>query len=349
LDLNLGLRQLALSRSGEIPPAIGMPMEGMPCQLFRSPHASNRRLGYAIVAALTLAASLLLQLVWRVEPLAARRSPLTGGETTECVATLLFADHCRWASHSGTPLEGQRFPRKSLHLEKGFAVVRFEGGAAAIMDGEVEIDLESRGSVRVRRGRITVRADEEARGFTVYTPGNDVVDLGTEFCVDVDRNGATELHVLEGAVEYRNRNAQSNAGCLLQGGEAVRFDNTQATEAQPIAFKAKRFDELLHQANPRPREDRLLAYEGFDYAVGEMPISAANGGQGWAGPWRLRHEREMDLRQPDAFPGMLIALQKLTVPWPIRGGRAGMLEMPPGGCYRLRTSSGSFSLTAAPR
>jgi hypothetical protein len=34
---------------------------------------------------------------------------------------------------------------------------------------------------------------------------------------------------------------------------------------------------------------------------------------------------------------MLIAFQKLAVPWPIRGGRAGMLEMPPGDNYRLRT------------
>jgi hypothetical protein len=180
-----------------------------------------------------------------------------------------------------------------------------------------------------------VRAPEEAVGFTVRTPASDVVDMGTEFAVEVDRGGATELHVLDGAVEYRKPAEPPGSGKLLRGGQAVRFDRA-ATEPRSVKVNAKRLEELVREAKPKPREDLLVVYEGFQYELGNMPLAAANGGWGWDAPWRLRKPEEQGGCGPDTTTDMLVAFQKLNVPWPIRGGRAGMLEMPPGENYRLR-------------
>ena len=42
-----------------------------------------------------------------------------------------------------------------------------------------------------------------ARGYTILTPTAEVVDLGTEFGVDVDDSGASEVHVFDGDVVAR--------------------------------------------------------------------------------------------------------------------------------------------------
>src|SRR5262249_51820602 len=103
----------------------------------------------------------------------------------DCVATLLFADNCQWGRKDRL-LEGQRLPTGSLKLERGLAVLRFDGGAAVVLEGPTDLDLESRGSARLAGGRLTVRAPAEAAGFTLRTPASDMVDLGTEFAVVVE-------------------------------------------------------------------------------------------------------------------------------------------------------------------
>jgi hypothetical protein len=253
----------------------------------------------------------------------------------DCFATLLFADDCRWADAAIPLVEGQRLAQGEVHLVEGLAMVRFDGGATAVLSGDVRLELESRGSLRLYHGRLTVQAPDEAVGFTVRTPVRDVVDLGTEFAVEVDRGGATELHVLDGAVETRRPYGQPGSGQLIRGGEAVRFE-IGISQPHSVTVNAESLQQLLHDAKPKPREDLLKVYEGFQYELGSLPVEQANGRWGWRGPWRLRTEAEGAQREPDSTTDMLIAFQKLAVPWPIRGGRAGMLEMPPGNNYRLR-------------
>ena len=142
---------------------------------------------------------------------------------TSDVATLLFAEECHWKSGGPVPVEGQPLGSGELHLLEGLALLRFHGGATALLSGDVRVDLESRGSMRLHHGRLNAHAPEEAIGFTVRTPVSDVVDLGTEFALDVQRSGETKLEVIEGAVEYRKPEGRPGSGTLLEGGQAVRL------------------------------------------------------------------------------------------------------------------------------
>jgi hypothetical protein len=92
-----------------------------------------------------------------------------------------------------------------------------------------------------------------------------------------------------------------------------------------VPLNAPRFTELLRQAKIGPREDLLLAYEGFNYPVGPLPLGKANGGSGWAGPWQA----SPNPRRPQTDGDLTIAFGQLNVPWPVQGGRGPMLEAPP--------------------
>jgi ferric-dicitrate binding protein FerR (iron transport regulator) len=256
------------------------------------------------------------------EPVAGKQ-PEDGSKAkspSECVATLLFADNCEWAKRDRL-IEGERLPAGPLHLERGLAVLRFDGGAAVVLQGPAELDIESRGAARLANGRLTVRAPQEAAGFTLRTPANDVVDLGTEFAVVVERSGATELHVLEGEVAYGKPGMPEESAELLGAGKAVRFDQAKDSEARPVPLNAPRFAELISQAKIGPREDLLLAYEGFDYPIGKLPLANATGGFGWSGPWFYPGKLP-----PGDTEHLTIALGKLQVPWSLQGGRGPMLE-----------------------
>jgi ferric-dicitrate binding protein FerR (iron transport regulator) len=100
-------------------------------------------------------------------------------------------------------------------------VLRFESGAEVVMMEETEIELESRGSLRLLSGNLTVRAPEEAAGFVVRTPMSEVTDLGTEFAVSVGSKGATEVHVMEGQVALGKPGVKPEDVQLLEEGQAV--------------------------------------------------------------------------------------------------------------------------------
>jgi hypothetical protein len=111
----------------------------------------------------------------------------------------------------------------------------------------------------------------------------------------------------------------------------VRFDLARESAPRVVPLNAPRFTELLHKAHIGPREDLLLVHESFDYPLGRLPLADANGGLGWAGPWRLSPGKKSATNADD----LTIAFGKLNVPWPVRGGRGAMLEATPD--YQSRT------------
>lgn len=295
-----------------------------------------RAVPVAIAAALGAVFMLAGLLSWQAlrEPLAAPPAAVEARPrlSTNSVATLLFADDCQWAEQERL-VEGQRLTARSVKLQRGLAVLRFDGGAAVVLQGPTELDLESRVSVRLASGRLTVRAPEEAAGFTVRTPASYVVDLGTEFAVVVERNGATELHVLEGEVAYGKPGASEESAKLLGAGHAVRYDQAREPAPRIVPVNSPRFADLLSQAKIGPREDLLLIHEPFNYPVGRLPLAEATGGLGWGGPWQLSPGAKKTT--PDAGD-LSIAAAQLKINWPVLGGRGPMLEALPDYQSRMR-------------
>jgi hypothetical protein len=149
--------------------------------------------------------------------------------------------------------------------------------------------------------------------------------------------------VIEGKVEYRKPAGRPGSGQLLKEGQAVRLEGRLTGEAKHIKANAKSIDQLLREANPRAREDLMFVYEGFQYDPGALPVSSADGGWGWNGPWRSRRLPKQE-ENPANEAMMHIGFRKLSVPWPIRGGRAGMMEIELGNQAFVRPLAKPISL-----
>ncbi len=126
------------------------------------------------------------------------RGPAPDGSGHE-VAWLVNAQDCQWAD--GTPPAGEMRPGTLLCVDRGLAEVRFRSGVHVVLQGPARLELLSGNSARLHSGRLTARVPGPATGFAVLSPQGKVVDLGTEFGMDVGADGGTDVYVFEGKVE----------------------------------------------------------------------------------------------------------------------------------------------------
>jgi hypothetical protein len=143
----------------------------------------------------------------------------------ENVAWLVNAQDCQWDD------AGQRPGRdmgagKELHLSRGLAEIEFDCGARVILQGPAGLRLVSGRSAQLLQGTLTARVPARAKGFTVLTPRNEVVDLGTEFGLSVDREGAATVRVFTGeVVAYPLVSGRAaDPGVTIRKDQAARLD-----------------------------------------------------------------------------------------------------------------------------
>ncbi|HBO43111.1 MAG TPA: hypothetical protein DD670_04090 [Planctomycetaceae bacterium] len=120
------------------------------------------------------------------------------------------------------------FDPRSIRLDAGSARVTLPKVGYMLVDGPADVELIAPLRARLNRGRIRVRVTEESgRGFVVETPDGEVVDLSTEFGLEVAENKYSGVVVFAGAVDLRL--AGSAAGSeprveRLTGGEGATFN-----------------------------------------------------------------------------------------------------------------------------
>ncbi len=130
------------------------------------------------------------------------------------VAALTESHHASWEDKDGRLIfirDGIQLPPQKLFLADGLAKLKFNDGAVVILDARqrrVQLDIVSARDAFLHVGKVTVRAEsEEAQGFAVDLPGGlRVVDTGTEFGINVDTEGLSEVHVFDGSVQAQRRN-----------------------------------------------------------------------------------------------------------------------------------------------
>lgn len=73
-------------------------------------------------------------------------------------------------------------------------------GVGLVIEAPATFRFESVQRLRLDRGRIAADVPPAGKGFTVITPSGKAVDLGTRFGIDVQPEGAAEVHVFDGEV-----------------------------------------------------------------------------------------------------------------------------------------------------
>ncbi len=152
-------------------------------------------------------------------------------ETTASVAVLTRGVNLEWESAAITP--GTPLSPGWLKLKSGIAQIEFYQGARVLIEGPAELQLVSSGEATCTRGKLSAQVPPQAKGFRINTPKGTIVDLGTEFGLDV-RGANEEVHVFKGEVELHQPAVTMKS---LKEGQAMAIaGNTAMLTANASSF-----------------------------------------------------------------------------------------------------------------
>ena len=186
------------------------------------------------------------------------------------------------------PSEGDLLGAGRLVLRSGRVTLGLLNGVTLTLEGPADLELLSIDRVHCRGGKLRTRVPRGAEGFTVSTPGSVVVDLGTEFGLNVAVDGKTHLMVFKGEAE---------AAVLNPAGAPVRSQQV----AERRAFDIDPGRGRIEEAEARPANfvaSPLLARSSLGLGASYREAVLA------AGPWAYwRFEAIADGAVPDEIPG----------------------------------------------
>ncbi|MBA2117825.1 FecR domain-containing protein [Bremerella alba] len=154
------------------------------------------------------------------------------------LATVSQAIDTHWTP--GFAPQGPSLFAQRLRLEKGLAQLTFSGGAIAVLKAPVDLELLSANEAFLHQGQAVIRIPEGSSNdhFHLETQKSRVVDLGTEFGVEVDDEGDSLLQVYEGEVQVTSKTLDDlGSPQLIREREAVVLGSTP----QKTEFWAERF------------------------------------------------------------------------------------------------------------
>ncbi len=191
----------------------------------------------ALAACVTLAATWLM-------------SPTDNEATTNAVAVMMRGVNAEWegtAPPPGTPLTPG-----VLRLKSGLAQIEFYQGARVTLEGPANFELVSVSEARCTSGKLSAHVPPQARGFKIQTPKGTVVDLGTDFGLDLNSPEA-QVHVFKGEIELHPDGKTMQP---LKEGEAMLLaDTARRLAADQGAFAS------LGDVDERTAETQRLAFE----------------------------------------------------------------------------------------
>ena len=210
-------------------PAIEIPRQEPPQDLIQNVervHMSYRfRKSHVATLILSAAALLLIVLFVKIVP---------EGTSSIAVATLVDQINVQWNQPDIKYENGDRLWANGgqLDLKKGLVKIQYDNGVDVIIEGPAVFEIE-RSEVFLEYGRAYSHVSKTGLGFTIKTPTSQFVDLGTEFGVQADVNGSSELHVIKGKVQmFAGSNGNLSIGQMIPEDQGVRYDNSSGSAKQ---------------------------------------------------------------------------------------------------------------------
>lgn len=156
--------------------------------------------------------------------------------------TVLDVFDAQWSSPISTE-KGSLVPVGSepIYLSKGIASFTTSEDVEMIVEAPSEFRFPDSSRVELRFGRIYVKVPQQGLGFAVMTPSSRVVDLGTEFGVDVSSDGSSSVQVYEGQTLLASLVAGGvQEKNILDEGESEGVDGTTG-HLRKTAFNSSAF------------------------------------------------------------------------------------------------------------
>ena len=239
------------------------------------------------------------------------------------VAILTQAWGLEWDDPDAAVKTGRELPKGVIELAAGLAQLEFKSGAIVIIEGPARFDLQSKDSAFCHYGKIRAIVPEQATGFQISAQQLEVIDLGTEFGMNVSSTGEIEVVVYEGKVELHKNEAKPgdvpemevselNAGESVfvdSRGKLVKIDMPKSEFIGAAGLAERSIEELqarysrwVEHSQEMREDERLLLYYTFDNE------------QAWS-----RNVTDQALNKARSSNGALIGCEWVQGRWPGKG------------------------------
>jgi hypothetical protein len=140
----------------------------------------------------------------------------------EALALVVRLEGVDWGPGEGPrPSEGDLVPAGRLHFRSGRVTLSMLNGVVLIAEGPADFDLLAPDRIFCRVGRLRSVVPKGAEGLVITSPAAAVLDLGTEFGLNVEPGGRSRVKVFHGRVEAVARLAsgdQASSGLVMPRG-----------------------------------------------------------------------------------------------------------------------------------
>jgi hypothetical protein len=213
-------------------------------------------LGAALAASLVF---VLASIVWMMSPktedTVAESDPINRSSIAKIVK---LSDESTWFMENRRNGDDSVLVGDKVRLTRGQLRMEFDCGATVTMKSPAVLEVVSPTRTRAVLGTLTAHVEKGAEGFTVETPRTTVVDLGTDFGIDVSDHGSTDVVVFTGAVDVHSDGVEGlGARQRLKAGEGVRVSG-EGTASRIVSIDDSQFS-ITTGAEPRHRTPVISA------------------------------------------------------------------------------------------
>lgn len=206
--------------------------------------------------------------------------------TASPVAQLTQAWGLQWENQDDSKKINSELTSGRMAITEGYAQLEFFGGTTVILEGPADIDLLSSNSIHCRHGKLRAMIPDQSNGFKVLSDKFEILDLGTEFGINLDESGEAEIAVFEGKIQFariltnveqkevKPETAEYTAGESIfvdRSGKVVKIDRPKSEFIEIQLLRERSIDELkarydswLKKSQELREDQRLLLYYTFD-------------------------------------------------------------------------------------
>jgi hypothetical protein len=182
-----------------------------------------------------------------------------------------------WDGAQDLPQLGKPMPSGEVQLDSGLARIKFPSGVEVIVEAPARLQADQVNGISLLSGKLTAEVPRAGHGFTVKCPDATVVDLGTEFGINLHGDGSTDVDVFKGTITLAPGTPQAaDAGAAshpltLTAGSArqVSVDQTVTPIASNAGGYVRRDD--FEQMLGAPDSQSLVRWRVYSDTLRENP------------------------------------------------------------------------------
>jgi hypothetical protein len=283
----------------------------------KSDSLGRARWAAAFFAGVAVTAAIAIAVFWQNHsPNSPEKTEIAKDTKSDSIAALLVDKVDAEFAEKRGPV-GVRFGPGEYELLGGIVHLRFAQGADMILAGPARFCVTDAQNVQLLAGKARVIAPSTAKGFTIATRAANYIDLGTEFGLRVDPDGASDLYVFDGQVNVADPRSGKVLSEIFEGKSSRYLDGVAAIPPQlqstdfptPGAIGLKRWEQYEQELRKSPglisffpfrrRADASVLANGIgDDVMSHGKIVGARWVSGrWQGHGALLFDRDSDFVQ----------------------------------------------------